>query len=307
MTTTLYDALAQAKAYWDAKGRSSRLMPIRAQACASFLGTNAARKLKLDDLKPAHATAILAGLHRTKGKGSVPVYYAAFKRAVALAGGDTRGWPKASTAPRKCREPLSEADLDRLAEALRGYSSNYMAKHWTKETLLRQGYTIHRELVANGDIYGWELRHGGWETYDLLELLRGTGLRVEREALNGEALQWDAERKVLKITGKGDHERIIPAERPETVALLGDPGRMAKLRRLSYSGHLKRWQAAVEALKITSLKPTPHAVRHYYATRAYAKSGRNLKLVQELLGHADISTTARYLGVTVEEMRDAVA
>jgi integrase len=259
---TILQALDQARTYWEAKGPSSRMMSIRANACASVLGM----RTKLDKLGPSEATKVLTHLHRTKGKGSVPVYYAAFKRAVEMAGGDTRGWPRAGSAPRKCREPLSEADLDALAGELVGY-----------------------------------------ETCDLLELLRGTGLRVEREALNGEALRWDPSRKLLHVTGKGSHERVIPVERPEAVALLNSPERMSAVRRLGYGGHLKRWNLALSRLRVESLKPTPHAVRHYYATRAYAKSGHNLRVVQELLGHADINTTARYLGVNPDDMRLAVA
>jgi site-specific recombinase XerD len=99
---------------------------------------------------------------------------------------------------------------------------------------------------------------------------------------------------------------VIPVERLETIELLNNPERIKRMRKLSYSGHLKRWQLAVERLRITSLKPTPHAVRHYYATRAYERSGRNLRVVQELLGHSDINTTARYLGVDLEELRNAV-
>lgn len=262
---SVYQALAQARDYWDSKGPSSRMMPIRAQACATYLGPNMARKLAVTDLTPSHATRILTSLHRTKGKGSVPVYFAAFKRAVEMAGGDTRNWPKAGQAPRRVREPLSEADLDRLAGSLNG------------------------------------------PTRDLLELLRGTGLRVEREALNGEALRWDNDRHLLHVTGKGGHERLLPVERLGTVELLNDPERLREMRRVSYSWHLKVWNAAVRYLRIESKKPTPHAVRHYYATAAYARSGHNLRAVQELLGHADINTTARYLGVDLDALRSAVA
>jgi integrase len=291
--TTLSDALIQAQRYWEAKGPSSRMMPIRARACADALP----KSQRLELLGPSEATKVLTRLHQTKSKGSVPVYYAAFKRAVELAGGDTRGWPSAGSAPRKCREPLSEEDLDRLAEALKGYSGTYSKEHWSPSR-----YDIIRETPT-----AYLLRCGGWETYDLLELLRGTGLRVEREALSSTSLDWIPDKRLLKVKGKGDHERIIPVERPQTIELLNSPGRLQKMRRLSYSGHLKRWQVAIARLRLTSMKPTPHAVRHYYATRAYARSGRDLRLVQELLGHADISTTARYLGVNPEELRKAVS
>lgn len=131
-------------------------------------------------------------------------------------------------------------------------------------------------------------------------------MRGDVEALSWEACEWRPSSRTLKITGKGQHERIIPVEREATVALLNDPERLRAMRTLGYSGHLKRWNGAVDGLRITSLKPTPHAVRHYYATAAYKRSGRNLRAVQELLGHADISTTARYLGVDMDELRGAV-
>lgn len=266
---TLSDALNTATSYWAAKGPSSRMMSIRAQECAKPLGL----RTPLSKLDKQHGAKVLTHLRTTgKSKGSIQAYYAAFKRAVELAGGDTKGWPRADTPPRKCREPLSIMDMARLTEALGGRS--YSAD--------------------------------GWETHDLLELLRGTGMRVEREALHSTAWTWDPEAKLLRVTGKGGHERVIPVGRPETLALLNDPERLRAMRKLSYSGHLKRWQLAVERLRITSLKPTPHAVRHYYATRAYERSGRNLRVVQELLGHSDINTTARYLGVDLDELRRAV-
>ena len=68
------------------------------------------------------------------------------------------------------------------------------------------------------------------------------------------------------------------------------------MRCISYEGHLKRWQRGVGLARITSKLPTPHAVRHLYATEAYARC-RDLTIVRDLLGHADINTTARYIGV----------
>ena len=281
MMTTLHDALQSAHAYWEAKGPSSRMMSIRANECAKALPL----RTPLAALDKTAGTKVLTHLAKTgKSKGSIAAYYAAFRRAVELGGGDCRGWPKAGAPPRKCREPLTEADLDRLAGML--------MPRWERE----EGFS-----------------RNGAETAALLELLRGTGLRVEVEALRSGALDWNPEAKLLRITGKGGHERVIPVERKETVALLNNPEALKAMRRLSYSGHLKRWTEALGRMRYTekgsikSLKPTPHAVRHYYATRAYERSGHNLKAVQELLGHADISTTARYLGVNVEDLRAAVS
>lgn len=288
---TLGEALQTAHSYWEAKGPSSRMMAIRANACAEAIGC----KTKLDALTRSHGAKVLTALRiGGKSKGSIAAYYAAFRRAIELGGGNCRDWPKADTPPRRSREPFSEADLERLAVALEGRA------YWFADPS-PSSFVIQTRKDGTG-----LCRCGGWETHDLLELLRGTGMRVEVEALRTDAWQWNSERKTLHITGKGGHERTIPVERPETVALLNSPERVKRIRKLSYSGHLKRWNLAVERLHISTAMPTPHAVRHYYATRAYAQSGKDLKLVQELLGHADISTTARYLGVDIEAGRGAV-
>jgi hypothetical protein len=90
------------------------MMSIRANECAKALSL----RTPLSKLSKADGGRVLTRLRNTgKSKGSIQAYYAAFKRAVELAGGDTKGWPRADTPPRKCREPLSEADMDRLAEA----------------------------------------------------------------------------------------------------------------------------------------------------------------------------------------------
>lgn len=277
---TLSDALHTAAHYWDAKGPSSRMMSIRANECAKAVGM----RTPLSKLGKQHGGQVLTHLRTTgKSKGSIQAYYAAFKRAIELAGGDTKGWPRADTPPRKCREPLSEADLDRMA--------NMLKPRWVRGSEWQSQDKRSRT---------------GAETNNLLELLRGTGMRVEREALSSTSWTWDPASKLLRITGKGGHERVVPVEREQTVELLNNEEALRRMRRVSYSGHLKRWQLAVERLRITSLKPTPHAVRHYYATRAYHASGKNLRVVQELLGHSDINTTARYLGVDLDELRSAV-
>lgn len=296
---TISEALTLARAYWESKGASSRMMPIRAQACATWLGGNAR---KLSTLSRADGTKLLTSLAGAGlSKSSIQAYYAAFRRALALAGVSTVDWPKAGTPPRKVRDPISEADLDRLEQALkadRGYN-------WGR----------YRSQISGG--YGYEK---GDQTVNLLELLRGTGMRVDVEALSFEAYrvqEFGALREDgtamsawLKITGKGGHERVIPVTRPGAVTLLQDKDALDRMRRLSYSGHLKRWNKALERLErsekgIKSRLPTPHAVRHHYATEAW-KRCKDLVKVQHLLGHADVATTAGYIGVDLESLREAV-
>jgi hypothetical protein len=164
-SVTISDALNAAHAYWEAKGPSSRMMPIRANACAKALGMTT----PLSKLTAKDGFRVLQHLRSTgKSKGSVASYYAAFKRAVEIGGGRCHDWPKADTPPRRTREPLSEEDLDRLAHELEGYSHTYGG---TAEDI--QLYRLHVLKRIDGSTF--LVRGLGWETYDLLELLRGTG------------------------------------------------------------------------------------------------------------------------------------
>lgn len=157
-----------------------------------------------------------------------------------------------------------------------------------------------RDPLAEDDclrLYHWFATHGYPETADLINVLLQTGMRVEVEALAAEAVQ--AHGGHLKVTGKGGHERIIPVSDTSILA------RLISARRVPYDTHLSRWNKGLAALGITSRKPTPHAVRHLFATKAYERSQRNLRAVQELLGHADIKTTAGYIGVDMDTLRHA--
>lgn len=232
-------------------------------------------ELKLVDLGPAHAVELLSDLrgHYRLSPKSVQCCYGAFTRMLALSGVQTVGWPKAPTPPRvKSREAMKGDDLDALIEWFRG-------RDWTT-------------------------------TADLAVLLRGTGLRVDVEALTEENLHYadpvgavgvDAPPNsgygVLTVTGKGGHERVVPVVDPDCRSLLGDPDRLDAMRAVPYRTHLRRWTAGVSALGIKTRLATPHAVRHGYASSVLARSGGNLVMVQELLGHADPATTARYLSV----------
>jgi integrase len=271
--TTLREALTLAAAYWDTKGGSTgTVMEMRARKCVE-LG-NLSWDRPVNTLGAADATAILTGIRRLS-LSSRATYYQAFKRMCNLAGKSTHDWPTAGTAPRRVREPMPREHAEKLLE-------------WFKVSDMP-------------------------ETADLLTLLLGTGMRVKCEALSFDAADEVVTKRTscgdpvgfaVKVSGKGGHERVIPVTIGIGGLLAGTP-RGNDLRNLSYSGHLKRWHRGVEALGIKSLLPTPHSIRHLYATEAYARSGGNLHVVRELLGHADINTTARYIGVNMEELRHA--
>ncbi|MBL27748.1 MAG: recombinase XerD [Rhodospirillaceae bacterium] len=155
----------------------------------------------------------------------------------------------------------------------------------------------------------------------LLEVLYATGLRVsELVGLPMSALR--GELGVLMVAGKGGRERMVPLGGPAADALAaylelrsaflpGDrPSRWLFPSR-SASGHLTR-QRFAQLLKETALdagvdpaKLSPHVLRHAFASHLLAH-GADLRAVQTMLGHADISTTQIYTHVLAERLQTLV-
>ncbi len=153
----------------------------------------------------------------------------------------------------------------------------------------------------------------------LVHLLYATGLRVsELVALTARALE--GQRRFLLVRGKGNKERIVPLN-PEAVAavdayrrLLADirPAGAAASPWLfpagSDGGHLAR-QVFARELKalagyagIAAARVSPHVLRHAFASHLL-QNGADLRVVQQLLGHSDISTTQIYTHVLEERLR----
>ena len=156
----------------------------------------------------------------------------------------------------------------------------------------------------------------------LLETLYASGLRVsELVALPASAARPDL--RMLMIRGKGSKERIVPLTERSRAAI----GRFMALRRasegekpagpwlfpaLSESGTLTR-QAFARELKalaasvgIAPARVSPHVLRHAFASHLL-QNGADLRIVQQLLGHADISTTQIYTHVLEERLKSLVA
>jgi integrase/recombinase XerD len=148
----------------------------------------------------------------------------------------------------------------------------------------------------------------------LLELLYGTGARVsEAVGLRVEDLDFDEE--LVTVTGKGSRQRLVPMGRSLRAALgayLG-PGGRAELARQSRSsrlflnargGPLSRQGVDLVVRKRALAAGVPpstvsaHVLRHSCATHMLAH-GADVRVVQELLGHASISTTQVYTAVSV--------
>jgi site-specific recombinase XerD len=154
----------------------------------------------------------------------------------------------------------------------------------------------------------------------MLELAYSCGLRCE-EIVNLDLGALDFETEQLRVLGKGSKERILPVGEPAQRALrryldrgrralVADPRESALFlsksgRRLSNSDVTRRlglWtrEAALAA------GVSPHALRHSFATHLL-EGGADLRTIQELLGHASISTTQVYTRVDAARLRDTYA
>jgi len=151
----------------------------------------------------------------------------------------------------------------------------------------------------------------------LLELLYGTGMRVsEASDLRLEALQLDL--GFVTVKGKGGKERVVPLGEvaKERVVLYLKEGRpsLAKGSAAPYlflnprGGKLSRqgvWKVVKRYALAAGIKTriTPHTLRHSFATHLLRR-GADLRFVQAMLGHADISTTQIYTHVDREYLRE---
>ena len=157
-----------------------------------------------------------------------------------------------------------------------------------------------------------ELSLEGWvgkRDLALLTLLYGAGLRIgEALALNADDAPPCGRNATLRVMGKGGKERIVPvlAEVSDAIndyietcphALKGDGPLFIGVRgkRLN-AGVVQKQMRRVRQLLGLPETATPHALRHSFATHLLAGGG-DLRTIQELLGHASLSTTQRYTDV----------
>ncbi len=155
----------------------------------------------------------------------------------------------------------------------------------------------------------------------LVELIYATGLRVsELVALPAAAARRDA--RVIVVRGKGNKERLVPlndaAKRAMAayLALAAEAGQSAPKRGWLFpsfggSGHLTRQHFGRElkalgaAAGLRAAQLSPHVLRHAFASHLL-HNGADLRVVQTLLGHADISTTQIYTHVLEERLKSLV-
>lgn len=156
----------------------------------------------------------------------------------------------------------------------------------------------------------------------LLELMYATGCRVS-EALDLCIPRLDLSEAVVRLVGKGNKERMVPLGVPAQAVLTrwiaeGRPAMLARARKQprqqfvfvnQRGGRLSRqgwWQRLVQHAQTAGILRaiSPHKLRHSFATHML-EGGADLRSVQALLGHADISTTQIYTHVSESHVRRA--
>jgi integrase/recombinase XerD len=152
----------------------------------------------------------------------------------------------------------------------------------------------------------------------LVELLYGAGLRVS-EAVGLVKASVDLEGRLVRVVGKGGKERLVPLGRPAAEALrrymaLGRPHLDRRHRpdlflnarggALTRAGVFLILRRLADRAGLEPGRVHPHLLRHSFATHLL-EGGADLRSVQEMLGHADVSTTERYTHVSDRHRRDA--
>jgi len=165
----------------------------------------------------------------------------------------------------------------------------------------------------------------------LLEVLYGTGARIsEAVGMDVDDLELDADRaegNTVLLRGKGSKERIVPVGsyareavqayvvrgRPELLegGPAGSAGAGGALFLNARGGRLSRqsaWAVIVKAAERAGItaEVSPHTLRHSFATHLL-EGGADVRVVQELLGHASVTTTQVYTLVTVDSLREVYA
>ena len=150
----------------------------------------------------------------------------------------------------------------------------------------------------------------------IVELLYASGLRIS-ELTAARLEQFNDEERILRVTGKGNKTRLVPvgrkasqalaaylsAERPQLVTsksgseiFLSVRGRKLTTARI--------WQIVKKHAKRSGVEANiyPHLLRHSFATHLLS-NGADLRIIQEMLGHADISTTQVYTHVDQQRLK----
>ena len=150
----------------------------------------------------------------------------------------------------------------------------------------------------------------------MIELLYASGLRIS-ELANARLENLNLEERILRVTGKGNKMRLVPVGRRACEALAAylsaERPKLVKPRSgsevfLSSRGTklttVRLWQIVKERARHSGLEANiyPHLLRHSFATHLLG-NGADLRIIQEMLGHSDISTTQVYTHVDQQRLK----
>ncbi len=150
----------------------------------------------------------------------------------------------------------------------------------------------------------------------IVELLYASGLRIS-ELANARLENLNLEERILRVTGKGNKTRLVPVGRRACEALAAylttERPQMVRPKTsseifLSARGTklttVRLWQIVKERARLSGMETNvyPHLLRHSFATHLLS-NGADLRIIQELLGHADISTTQIYTHVDQQRLK----
>lgn len=231
------------------------------------------------------------------------------------------------------RRPLADSSVARTMVAVRGFHRFAAAEGLTADDVaaavhppraparLPKALSVAEVLAileaAGGDQPGDTPR--SLRDRALVELLYSCGARIS-EAVTLDVDDIDTESRSVIVHGKGGKQRIVPVGGPAIEALeaylvRGRPALVARSNPALFlnvrGGRLSRqsaWQVLADAARRAGIDSavSPHTLRHSFATHLL-DGGADVRVVQELLGHASVTTTQVYTLVTVGSMREVYA
>ena len=149
----------------------------------------------------------------------------------------------------------------------------------------------------------------------ILELIYSSGLRVS-EIASSKIRQIDLQEKLIRIIGKGQKERIVPISSKAKIAIRNymntreqfvsrftdDSLFLSKSGKSLSSNEIREILSRYLNLVAKTRGYSPHSIRHSFATHLLAR-GADLKAVQEMLGHSNLSTTEIYTHLTLNDLK----
>jgi len=290
----------------------------------------------------AAASSFLNHLQIERGLASNSI--SAYRRDLYKFGSFLQGTPLTEVSPKTINDfhvtlreaELSIASINRIDSTLRSFFKHLQLEYDSTDPTLeiesnKAPRRLPKALAINQIVSMIDAAYREGDPITLrdqamLELLYSSGARVsELIGINVNDINTiqtpDGEVNTLKLRGKGSKERIVPLGqfatqaidnylvrvRPQLVAK-NSKGNTALFLN-SRGGRISRqaaWQMVLEAAEAAGIKEqvSPHVFRHSYATHLL-DGGADIRVVQELLGHASVTTTQIYTLITIDKVRES--